>query len=50
MLTQHDNDSDIMASLAAGASGYCLKDVEPERLLYSNTVPSMPEMRGSMLP
>ncbi len=32
MLTQHDNDADIMASLAAGASGYCLKDVEPERL------------------
>jgi DNA-binding NarL/FixJ family response regulator len=32
MLTQHDNDSDIMASLAAGASGYCLKDVAPERL------------------
>ena len=32
MLTQHDNDEDIMSSLAAGASGYCLKDVEPERL------------------
>src|ERR1700678_4104520 len=32
MLTQHDNDSDILASLAAGASGYCLKDVAPERL------------------
>jgi len=32
MLTQHDNDADIFASLAAGASGYCLKDVEPERL------------------
>lgn len=32
MLTQHDNDSDILASLTAGASGYCLKDVEPERL------------------
>jgi DNA-binding NarL/FixJ family response regulator len=32
MLTQHDNDGDILASLAAGASGYCLKDVEPERL------------------
>lgn len=32
MLTQHDNDSDVMASLAAGASGYCLKDIEPERL------------------
>lgn len=32
MLTSHDNDRDIFASLAAGASGYCLKDVEPERL------------------
>jgi DNA-binding NarL/FixJ family response regulator len=32
MLTQHDNDADVMASLAAGASGYCLKDVEPDRL------------------
>jgi DNA-binding NarL/FixJ family response regulator len=32
MLTQHDNDQDILASLAAGASGYCLKDVEAERL------------------
>ena len=32
MLTQHDNDRDILASLAAGATGYCLKDVEPERL------------------
>lgn len=32
MLTQHDNDRDILASLAAGASGYCLKDVEPTRL------------------
>jgi DNA-binding NarL/FixJ family response regulator len=32
MLTQHDNERDIFASLAAGASGYCLKDVEPERL------------------
>ena len=32
MLTQHDNDQDILASLAAGASGYCLKDVEAPRL------------------
>lgn len=32
MLTSHDNESDIFASLAAGASGYCLKDVEPDRL------------------
>lgn len=32
MLTSHDNERDIAASLAAGAGGYCLKDVEPERL------------------
>jgi DNA-binding NarL/FixJ family response regulator len=32
MLTQHDNDQDVLASLTAGASGYCLKDVIPERL------------------
>lgn len=32
MLTSHDNDRDIFASLSVGASGYCLKDVEPERL------------------
>lgn len=32
MLTQHDNSQDILASLSAGASGYCLKDVEEERL------------------
>lgn len=32
ILTQQDNDRDIAAALAAGASGYCLKDVDPERL------------------
>jgi DNA-binding NarL/FixJ family response regulator len=32
MLTSHNNDGDIFASLAAGASGYCLKDATPERL------------------
>jgi DNA-binding NarL/FixJ family response regulator len=32
MLTSHDNERDIFASLAAGAGGYCLKDVGPERL------------------
>jgi Response regulator containing a CheY-like receiver domain and an HTH DNA-binding domain len=32
MLTSHDNDRDIFASLSAGAGGYCLKDVLPERL------------------
>ncbi len=32
MLTSHDNESDIFASLSAGAAGYCLKEVAPERL------------------
>jgi DNA-binding NarL/FixJ family response regulator len=32
MLTSHDSESDIFASLAAGAGGYCLKDTPPERL------------------
>ncbi|HEY9788075.1 MAG TPA: response regulator transcription factor [Candidatus Obscuribacterales bacterium] len=32
MLTSHDNEQDIFASLSAGAGGYCLKDVAPERL------------------
>ena len=32
MLTSHDNERDILASLSAGACGYCLKDVEPDRL------------------
>ncbi len=35
MLTSHDNDRDIFASLSAGASGYCLKDVAPERLFIA---------------
>jgi DNA-binding NarL/FixJ family response regulator len=32
MLTSHDSEEDIFASLAAGASGYCLKDVNQNRL------------------
>lgn len=32
MLTSHDGEEDIFAALAAGAGGYCLKDVAPERL------------------
>lgn len=32
MLTSHDNEEDLLASMAAGACGYCLKDVEPDRL------------------
>ncbi len=32
MLTSHDNEQDVWASLSAGANGYCLKEVDPERL------------------
>jgi len=32
MLTQHDMTVTFWHRLQAGASGYCLKDVEPERL------------------
>jgi DNA-binding NarL/FixJ family response regulator len=32
MLTLNDHDQYILAALAAGASGYCLKDIEPDRL------------------
>lgn len=33
MLTSHDNEEHIFASLAAGANGYCLKETKPDRLL-----------------
>ena len=33
MLTSHDNEEHIHASLAAGANGYCLKETRPERLI-----------------
>ncbi len=32
MLTSHDNDQEIFAALGAGANGYCLKDLGPDRL------------------
>lgn len=32
MLTSHDNEEDIFAAISAGAGGYCLKDVAPDRL------------------
>lgn len=32
MLTSHDNDQEIFAALAAGANGYCLKDLGADRL------------------
>ncbi len=35
MLTTYDGDSDIHGALAAGASGYLLKDVEGEELVFA---------------
>lgn len=32
MLTSHDSEEDIFAAISAGAGGYCLKDVAPDRL------------------
>ena len=33
MLTSHESEREIMASLASGADGYCLKDTPPEQLI-----------------
>ncbi len=33
MLTSHNNEKQVWASFAAGANAYCLKDIEPERLI-----------------
>jgi DNA-binding NarL/FixJ family response regulator len=33
ILTSHNNQEEVWASLSAGANGYCLKDIEPERLV-----------------
>ena len=32
MLTSHESEREIVASLASGADGYCLKDTSPEQL------------------
>lgn len=32
MLTSHESEREILASLASGADGYCLKDTPPEQL------------------
>lgn len=32
MLTTHEKDEEVVASFGAGANGYCLKDVEPDKL------------------
>ena len=34
ILTSHNNESEIWASLGAGANAYCLKDIEPDRLAH----------------
>ena len=33
ILTSHNNEEEVWASLNAGANAYCLKDIEPERLI-----------------
>lgn len=34
ILTSHNNEEEVWASLGAGANAYCLKDIEPFRLIY----------------
>ena len=33
ILTSHNNEEEVWASLGAGANAYCLKDIEPDRLI-----------------
>lgn len=33
ILTSHNNQDEIWAALGAGANAYCMKDIEPERLI-----------------
>ena len=37
MLSAHEDEEIIQSSLAAGANGYCLKDVDPDTLLAAIT-------------
>ncbi len=32
ILTSHDREEEVMASLGAGATGYCMKDIDPDTL------------------
>ena len=32
ILTSHDREEEVMASLGAGATGYCMKDMDPDTL------------------
>lgn len=33
ILTSHEEDKEVIAALGSGASGYCLKDIDPNRLI-----------------
>lgn len=33
ILTSHKNDSEVWDALSAGANAYCMKDIEPEKLI-----------------
>jgi DNA-binding NarL/FixJ family response regulator len=33
ILTSHERDEEVLASLGSGANGYCLKDIEPNTLV-----------------
>ncbi|MEW5822435.1 MAG: response regulator transcription factor [Cyanobacteriota bacterium] len=34
ILTSHNNEEEVWAALGAGANAYCLKDIEPDRLIH----------------
>ncbi|MCD8024901.1 MAG: response regulator transcription factor [Candidatus Gastranaerophilales bacterium] len=33
ILTSHDREEEVIASLGAGATGYCMKDIDPDALI-----------------
>jgi DNA-binding NarL/FixJ family response regulator len=33
ILTSHDNDREVIAALSAGADAYCMKDINPKKLI-----------------
>jgi len=48
MFTSHDADPDVFASFAAGADGYCLKEISPEQLI--NAIKSVASGVGWLAP
>jgi DNA-binding NarL/FixJ family response regulator len=34
ILTSHKNESEVLEVLSAGANAYCMKDIEPEKLIH----------------